>query len=148
MDPRIWGPHAWKFMHAITAVYPPAPSNEEKAAATDFFNSLKWLLPCVGCKVNYAKNLEEMPVEAHVHSRDALDTWLYRLHNEVNAKSGKPKLSKNDAQATMFLDDIRTLVANQHEKQTNTPNSSWGIREAVGIVLLVLVAYYIFKAIH
>ena len=30
MDPLIWGPHAWFFLHSITLVYPDNPSEQEK----------------------------------------------------------------------------------------------------------------------
>ena len=30
MEPEIWGPHAWQFLHSITLSYPDNPTFEDK----------------------------------------------------------------------------------------------------------------------
>ena len=46
MDPNIWGPHAWMFLHSITLTYPEKPTNLDKTNFEMFFNSLQPVLPC------------------------------------------------------------------------------------------------------
>ena len=54
--PHVWGPHGWKFMHAVALAYPENPSAEEKKAAFQFFSSLEYMLPCESCKQNFRGN--------------------------------------------------------------------------------------------
>ena len=44
MEPNIWGPHAWLFLHTITLNFPDNPTKEEKEKYKQFFiRPLKWL---------------------------------------------------------------------------------------------------------
>ena len=66
MDPEIWGPHAWQFLHSITLSYPDNPTLEDKNNHAQFFNSLKDILPCQKCQDHFTQNLQENPVENYV----------------------------------------------------------------------------------
>jgi hypothetical protein len=89
MKTTVWGPHAWRFLHAVSFEYPEHPSEEQKESARQFFNSLQTLLPCKDCCQHYAQHLQQNPVEPHLHSRDALSRWVHALHNTVNASLKK-----------------------------------------------------------
>tara|TARA_B110000285_G_scaffold56645_1_gene64408 strand:- start:499 stop:879 length:381 start_codon:yes stop_codon:yes gene_type:complete len=93
MDPNLWGPSGWYFLHSLTYSYPDNPSQQEKEAAIHFFNSLSALLPCTVCKVNYDKHFEKHNVENFVSSRNDLVKWLINIHNLVNMDNGKPMVS-------------------------------------------------------
>ena len=41
MEPNIWGPSAWIFLHTITLQYPEKPTDDDKKKYYVFFNSLK-----------------------------------------------------------------------------------------------------------
>ena len=53
LSPDFWGPSMWKSIHSIVAGYPEKPTIEEVNALTNFFNSLKYLIPCAKCRVHY-----------------------------------------------------------------------------------------------
>ena len=36
MNPKIWGPHAWVFLHTITLNFPENPTPEQKKYYKDF----------------------------------------------------------------------------------------------------------------
>lgn len=93
MDPNLWGPSAWYFMHSLTYSYPERPTDEDKKAARNFFSSLKQLLPCSVCKVNYDSHFADNNIENHLDSRDSLVHWLIDIHNRINMDSGKPILT-------------------------------------------------------
>ena len=38
MEPEIWGPNAWTFLHTITLNYPENPSEDDKQNHKDFFD--------------------------------------------------------------------------------------------------------------
>ena len=39
MDPRIWGPPAWTFLHSVTLAYPDNPTETDRTNYKKFFNS-------------------------------------------------------------------------------------------------------------
>ena len=93
-DPKLWGPHAWDFMHYITVGYPINPSDIVKKNAYNMFMSLKYLLPCESCRHNFTVHVDRRPLTDEIlSSRDRLVNWLIDLHNDVNAAGGKKLVS-------------------------------------------------------
>jgi hypothetical protein len=90
-NPMIWGPAAWKFFTTVAFGYPDTPTDDEKIAAFNFFESLRYLLPCGVCKEHYDENFATTPV--NVESRDTLSHWVVDFHNIVNKSLGKPIIS-------------------------------------------------------
>ena len=89
-EPTVWGPHAWFFLESVAMAYPIKPSYQEKKAADDFFNSLKYLIPCEKCRNNYDLHLKTNPLNDKVlSSRDNLFMWIVKVHNSVDPKKKK-----------------------------------------------------------
>ena len=90
----IWGPPMWFSMHVIARSYPDEPTSDASRAYGDFFRSLAGVLPCVRCASDYAERIAPggtTPLDAQaLSSKSALSGWVYRLHNDVSAKLGKP----------------------------------------------------------
>ena len=93
MKTSIWGPSAWRFLHAVTFAYPETPSAEHKEAARALFTNLKLLLPCEDCCAHYSKALANANLEDALESKTKLTRWLFDFHNQVNARLGKPEFS-------------------------------------------------------
>ena len=87
MEPNIWGPPAWTFLHSVTLNYPDNPSSEHKTSYKKFFESLGDVLPCPTCKKHYKENIIKHPIR--LDSKDDLTKWLVDLHNKVNEKNDK-----------------------------------------------------------
>ncbi len=105
MKTSIWGPSAWRFLHAVTFAYPENPSEEHKEAARSLFRSLKLMLPCGDCCTHYCSGFALDPVDKHLDSREALSRWLVAFHNKVNARLGKPEYAYEQAKAEFHADD-------------------------------------------
>ena len=85
MKPKIWGPHAWIFLHSVTMNYPDNPTHQDKKEMKDFFNSLRYVLPCEKCSKNLQFNMMKYPLTDNMlSSRDSLVRWLIEIHNMVN----------------------------------------------------------------
>ena len=93
MNPKFWGPHGWYFLHSVTMNYPKNPTDQDKQIYFNFFKSLENVLPCEKCAYHYSKNLEKLPLEPALESRDKLVRWLIGVHNEVNKETGKREYS-------------------------------------------------------
>ena len=92
IKPRIWGPSCWTFLHHVALAYPLYPTDEDKAAVHRYFHALKEVLPCYTCKRDFAKMMDDDPIEFHLQSRESLCRWLHDKHNQVNAKTGAPTM--------------------------------------------------------
>jgi hypothetical protein len=87
MEPNVWGPPGWTFLHTVTFQYPENPTDLDKQKYYTFFNSLKNVLPCPNCREHYHENFENIPIR--LESREDLIEWLIDIHNEVNKKNNK-----------------------------------------------------------
>lgn len=83
MDTRYWGPSGWRFLHQITFAYD--PGSQRKAIKT-LFTSLPFVLPCKFCRASLTEYMLADPLAPALESRDLLTKWLWRIHNQVNAK--------------------------------------------------------------
>ena len=90
MNPKLWGPHAWIFLHSVTMNYPTHPTTEDKARYRSFFDSLTIILPCEKCAYHYHQHIADDPIEPALESRNTLVRWLIKIHNKVNADLDKP----------------------------------------------------------
>lgn len=92
-DPDDWGPSLWKFTHIMTANFPLKPTRADRLAYYHFFNSLRYLLPCGGCRVGYEHTVGSGPLklrEEVFRDRQTVFTWWVGVHNAVNKHVGKP----------------------------------------------------------
>jgi hypothetical protein len=105
MNPEVWGPHAWIFLHSITLAYPDCPTTKDKQVAKTFFGGLQDVLPCGNCQTNYKKNLKKYPLtDKTLSSKKELVKWLIDIHNLVNLETGSPVRDYMDV-----LNDYRKL---------------------------------------
>lgn len=89
IPPDTWGPFFWHTMHIVALGYPTEPTYGHKKAAKDFFESLRFLIPCPVCREHYETHLEKYPITPHLDRRTDLFRWTILLHNEVNKVLGK-----------------------------------------------------------
>ena len=94
MNPKIWGKHAWFFLHTITLQYPVNPEPIEKSKYKEWFTGLRYTIPCQECRNHYSKYIQKTPPD--VTSRETLVKWLLDLHNDVNKRSGKKTYTVED----------------------------------------------------
>tara|TARA_Y100000385_G_C13095214_1_gene640871 strand:- start:1922 stop:2362 length:441 start_codon:yes stop_codon:yes gene_type:complete len=89
MEPNIWGPGAWTFLHSITLNYPDNPSIQDKKIYKDFFMMLPNILPCTICRHNLNKHYNELPINFALSNKETLSKWLVEIHNKSNAIDNK-----------------------------------------------------------
>ena len=104
-DNRFWGPRVWGASHFITFAYPNNPTDVDKQWMEQYFQSLSYILPCPTCRQHFQNLLQTFPIRNHLQSKDALTKWLVEVHNRVNDRLKKPRLSYE-------------FVKNQHEQWT------------------------------
>lgn len=99
MEPKVWGPKLWIFLHSVSYAYPENPNKSQKKHMKKFIKSLKHILPCPTCRKNLRVNMKELPLTKNsLSSRTSLIKWFVDLHNIVNRETEKPQLSYEEAQ--------------------------------------------------
>jgi len=96
VDPKIWGPHAWKFVESVFHSFPPHPMSEwteedrqciEQIA--NFFQSLSFILPCEICRQDYQEFLKTHPIEDSLDSSKSLWLWIFHMRKHINSNLAK-----------------------------------------------------------
>ena len=96
LDPTIWGPHFWFFLHTIAMTYPIRPNDVTRKKYYEFIMNLSIFIPVESMGSDFSKLIDEYPVTAYLDSRDAFIRWIHFIHNKINEKLEKPKISMND----------------------------------------------------
>uniref|UniRef100_A0A6C0CYR7 thiol oxidase n=1 Tax=viral metagenome TaxID=1070528 RepID=A0A6C0CYR7_9ZZZZ len=96
LDPKIWGPHAWKFVESVFHSFPTAPASEwteEDRRCVEqignFFQCLSFILPCENCRQDYQKFLIAYPIEDSLDSPKSLWLWIFSMRKQINSNLAK-----------------------------------------------------------
>ena len=116
MDPDIWGPHAWIFLHTITLTYPHNPTEQDKKNYKLFFYNLANVLPCTHCSQNYIIHLKQLPIDSFLANKKSLVSWFVQIHNLTNNN-----LKKN---VTFDMNDFTEKYRNIYNKTTEDSNTT------------------------
>ncbi len=138
MNPTIWGPPAWDFLHTVTFNYPDNPTSYEMQQAALFFTSLGDLLPCVICQQHYKKNLEKYPIRMAVINRNNLVSWLINIHNEVNIILGKRVYSVQEV-----ISDYNNKIGGSGNNKVKGGGKKYLFIYLIVLLVLIVLVYYI-----
>tara|TARA_B110000914_G_C15505894_1_gene468272 strand:+ start:1984 stop:2382 length:399 start_codon:yes stop_codon:yes gene_type:complete len=100
LNPDIWGPHTWIFLHAVAHTYPENPSKDDKERYSDFFTSLQYVLPCSVCRDHLKDIIRDQPIQ--LESQKTLQYWLIDIHNSVNRILGQSEIDYNDVDYALY----------------------------------------------
>jgi FAD-linked sulfhydryl oxidase len=96
LDPKVWGPHYWFFLHTISITYPHHPNAVTKKKYYDLIQNLHVFLPVEKIATEFSKLLEQYPVTPYLDNRESFVRWTWFVHNKINEKLEKPKISMED----------------------------------------------------
>jgi hypothetical protein len=95
-DPAIWGPWYWNFLHTIAMTYPHHPNDVVKKKYYELIQNLPLFIPTESIGSEFSKLLDEYPVTAYLDSKESFIRWTHFIHNKINEKLEKPKISLNE----------------------------------------------------
>ena len=96
LDPEIWGPHFWGFLHTVAMTYPKHPNAITKKKYYDFVQSIPLFIPVEQMSTDFTKLLEQYPVTPYLDNKESFIRWMWYIHNKVNDKLEKPRISLNE----------------------------------------------------
>jgi hypothetical protein len=96
LDPKIWGPHYWFFLHTIAMSYPIHPNAVTKKKYYDFVQNIPLFIPVEKMAGEFSQLLDQYPVQPYLDNRESFIRWMWFIHNKINKKLEKPQISLND----------------------------------------------------
>ena len=107
MNNSEWGPHLWKILHITAEKCGTQPSYllhmDEIRAWIALIEIVEAILPCPLCQKHYREWRKTNPLRRLLEERTgssfqlAARTWLWRLHDTVNAQRGVARFSLDEA---------------------------------------------------
>lgn len=137
LNPSIWGPLYWNFLHHLAWSYPENPNAVTKRKYYDIIMNIPVFLPNASMGNKFAELLDRHPVTPYLDKRASFIRWTHYIHNKINVFLGKDEMS--------FLDSL------EHFKEQYKPSyikvsEKYHIQKhyiyAVFIVLAVGIIYY------
>jgi hypothetical protein len=96
LDPKVWGPHYWFFLHTLAMTYPHHPNGVTKKKYYEFIQNLPLFLPVEQISTSFSKLIEKYPITPYLDDRDSFIRWTHFIHNKINEALEKPKISLQD----------------------------------------------------
>ena len=96
LDPKIWGPHYWFFIHTVAMTYPIRPNAVTKKKYYEFVQNLPLFIPVESISGEFSKLIDKYPVTPYLDNRESLIRWTHFIHNKINQKLEKPQISLSE----------------------------------------------------
>jgi len=139
LDPKIWGPKYWFFLHTISLCYPNYPNAITKKKYYEFIQNLPLFLPIEEIASNFSKLLDKYPIQPYLDNKESFIKWVWFIHNKINEQLEKPVISLNDFYIKYY----------QNYKSKNTKLIEYyKIRQKliyIGLIVIIsLLIYYLY----
>ena len=140
LDPKVWGPHYWFFLHTLSMTYPLHPNAVSKKKYYDFIHSLPLFIPVESISSEFSKLLNIYPVTPYLDNRESFIRWMHFIHNKINEKLEKPQMKLND------------FYVKYYEQYKNNDTKLFGffykLREKIiytlFLVIMIYMIYYLY----
>lgn len=106
MDPEIWGPSFWFFLHTLAYNYPDFANQVTRRKYYDFIQNLPLFIPDAEMGNRFAQMLDKYPVVPYLDNRDSFMLWMHFIHNKYNYILGKEEISLQES-IQRFLEKFR-----------------------------------------
>tara|TARA_B100000927_G_C16467890_1_gene470415 strand:+ start:2516 stop:2953 length:438 start_codon:yes stop_codon:yes gene_type:complete len=88
LDPNVWGPNYWFFLHTIAITYPLNPTVKTKKIYYNFIHNFYQFIPDKEYSKNFIKILDDYPLTPYLDSRESFIRWVHFIHNKINTLYG------------------------------------------------------------
>jgi hypothetical protein len=136
LDPKVWGPHYWFFLHTLAMTYPHHPNTVTKKKYYEFIQNLPLFLPVEEISGEFSKLIDKYPITPYLDNRDSFVRWMHFIHNKINEKLEKPQITLNE----FFL-----KYYDEYKSQDEKIAQYYKIREKLiylGVILAISGAIY------
>lgn len=96
LDPAVWGPHYWFFLHTVAMTYPRSPNEVTRKKYYELIQNMPLFLPVDAVSKQFGQILEQYPVSAYLDSRESLIRWVHFVHNQINGLLKKEPITLDE----------------------------------------------------
>lgn len=96
LDPKVWGPKYWFFLHTVAMSYPNYPNAVTKKKYYEFIQNMPLFIPVEKISIQFSDLIDKYPVIPYLDNKESFIRWTHFIHNKINEKIEKPKISLND----------------------------------------------------
>lgn len=137
LDPDVWGPTYWFFIHTIAYSYPEHVNQVTKRKYYDFIQNLPLFIPVPEMGDRFASILDKYPVAPYLDSRESFIRWVHFIHNKYNHMLGKEEVSLQES-IELFLEKFRSKPIRFTER-----SNIWRHMVYLSLILVILLIVYI-----
>jgi len=138
LDPDVWGPTYWFFLHTIAYSYPEHVNQVTKRKYYDFIQNLPLFIPVSEMGNKFASILDRYPVSPYLDNRESFIRWVHFIHNKYNIMLGKEEISLQES-IELFLEKYRAQPVRFTER-----SNIWRHMIYLGLILILLFSIYVF----
>jgi len=102
LDPKVWGPHFWFFLHTVAITYPYSTNEVTRKKYYDFIQNLPLFLPIDEIGNTFSRLLDKYPVTPYLDSRQSFTKWMHFIHNKINVSLDLPELTMEEAMTAYY----------------------------------------------
>jgi len=139
LDPKVWGPHYWFFLHTVAMTYPHHPNAVTKKKYYEFVQNLPLFIPVEEISKEFEKLIDVYPITPYLDNRDSFVRWVHFIHNKINEKLEKKSITLNEFFVQYY---------NQYKSQNEKMSEYYKLREKIiyGSILASILAtiYYLY----
>lgn len=139
LEPSVWGPHFWFFLHTIALNYPKYPNAVTKKKYYDLIQNFHLFIPVENHANDFIKLLNMYPISAYLDNRDSFIRWIHFIHNKINEKLERPKIS-----LTYFYTKYYDLYKSDGEKYGEYYKLKSRLIYLAVLLCLVGIIYYLY----
>lgn len=140
LDPDVWGPHYWFFLHTLAISYPIKPNDVTKKKYYTFIHNLPLFIPVNEIGNSFSKLLDKYPVKPYLDSRKSFITWMHFIHNKINILCNKDEITLDEAMEQYYNNYKPKQNKNIEEKKQREKLIFMGI-----IFLLIVISIYFYN---
>jgi hypothetical protein len=139
-NPEIWGPHYWFFLNTIALNYPNYPNSITKKKYYELIQNLPLFIPVEQISTEFTFLLNKYPVLPYLDNRKSFVKWIHFIHNKINEKLEKPKISLE-----IFLINYFNYYNNIFTKNITNNIKQKIIYFSIIIILIIIIYYNYFR---
>ena len=140
LDPKVWGPHYWFFLHTIALTYPILPNEVMRKKYYDFIQNLPLFLPIPEIGNEFSKMIDRYPVTPYLESRQDFIRWMHFIHNKINVSLDLPEKTLEETMTEYYEHDKPKAVKDAEERKRREK-----IVFIIGIIIILIAAAYLYN---
>ena len=136
MDPNVWGPHYWFFLHNVAFNYPNYPTTIQKKIYYRLIHNFHEFLPNKTIGNLFLKLINKYPVTPYLDSQKDLIKWMHFIHNKINVRLDKPTITLSE-----HYQEFHTLYEPKQSKLKKMIKRNYKMLLG-SLVVLVIIQYH------